>query len=43
MPVDLRSISKFSSETGIDIRQGNKSQASGVFTIKIIMKAPGHV
>jgi len=43
MPVDLRSISKFSSESGIDIRQGNKSQASGVFTIKIIMKAPGHV
>ncbi len=43
MPVDLRSASKFSSESGIDIRAENRRQASGLFALKITMKAPGHV
>jgi hypothetical protein len=43
MPVDLRSASKFSSESGVEIRQANKRQTSGLFSLKITMKAPGHV
>ncbi len=43
MPVDLRSTSKFSSESGIEMRQGHKRQSAGIFTLKIIMKAPSHV
>ena len=43
MPVDLRSESKFSTESGVDA-QGNKGEKiTGVFTFKIIMKAPDHV
>lgn len=43
MPVDMRSVSKFASESGVAIRQANKRQTSGVFSVEIIMKAPGHV
>ncbi|MFV9615259.1 MAG: hypothetical protein ACNYZG_04835 [Gammaproteobacteria bacterium] len=42
MPVDLRSESKFSTESGVEIKQGNKKQLSGVFSLRIIMKAPDH-
>ncbi|MCK5396492.1 MAG: hypothetical protein KAJ32_10885, partial [Gammaproteobacteria bacterium] len=43
MPVDLRSESKFSTESGVDA-QGNKGEkTTGVFSFKIIMKAPDHV
>ena len=43
MPVDLRSESKFSTESGVEMKQSSKSESSGVFTLKIIMKAPDHV
>lgn len=42
MPVDLRSESQFSSESGINVKQG-KDAVSGVFSLKIIMKEPGNV
>jgi len=42
MPVDLRSESKFSTESGVEIKQGNKKELSGVFSLRIIMKAPDH-
>jgi hypothetical protein len=43
MPVDLRSESKFSTESGVEIRQGIKGKVFGGFSLKITMKAPGHV
>jgi hypothetical protein len=43
MPVDLRPESKFSTESGVEMKQGNKREGSGVFTLKITMKAPDHV
>lgn len=43
MPVDLRSESKFSTESGVDITRRGKDQGSGIFSLKIIMKAPNHV
>ncbi len=43
MPVDLRPESKFSTESGLEIKQGNKGNTSGIFTLKITMKAPDHV
>ncbi len=43
MPVDLRPESKFSTESGVDIKRGSKKETSGVFSLKITMKAPGHV
>jgi hypothetical protein len=43
MPVDLRSESKFSSETGLNRRVSNSESLTGVFSFKIIMKEPGHV
>jgi len=42
MPVDLRSESKFSTESGIDIKRRVKEETSGIFSLKIIMKAPDH-
>ncbi len=42
MPVDLRSESKFSTESGVDIKQGSNRESSGIFSLKIIMKAPDH-
>ena len=43
MPVDLRSESKFSTESGVNITRQVKEETSGVFSLRIIMKAPGHV
>jgi hypothetical protein len=43
MPVDLRSESKFSTESGADIKQRTSKESSGVFSLKIIMKEPDHV
>ena len=43
MPVDLRSESKFSTESGMEIKQGIKGEVSGGFSLKITMKAPSHV
>jgi hypothetical protein len=43
VPVDLRSESKFSSESGADANHRIKKESSGVFSLKITMKAPEHV
>ena len=43
MPVDLRSESKFSTESGVDISGGENEGVTGVFTFKILMKEPDHV
>lgn len=43
MPVDLRSESKFSTESGVDIKRRKESDASGVFRLEIIMKEPDNV
>jgi hypothetical protein len=43
MPVDLRSESKFSSESGIDVNPASSRDTSGTFSFKITMKEPGHV
>ena len=43
MPVDLRSESKFSTESGVDIKQRSSLESTGVFSLKITMKAPDHV
>ncbi|PCJ85219.1 MAG: hypothetical protein COA54_11750 [Thiotrichaceae bacterium] len=43
MPVDLRSESKFATESGVDINQRATKESSGVFTLKVIMKASNHV
>ncbi len=43
MPVDLRSESKFSTESGMEIKQGIKGEIFGGFSLKITMKAPSHV
>jgi len=43
MPVDLRSGSKFSTESGVDIKSGAKKDVTGIFSLKITMKAPDHV
>jgi len=43
MPVDLRSESKFSTETGIDIKRHVSAEITGIFSLKITMKAPDHV
>jgi len=42
MPVDLRSESKFSTESGVNIKQGSKRKTRGVFTLRITMKAPDY-
>lgn len=43
MPVDLRSESKFSTESGVDIKQGINRENSGIFSLKITMRAPDNV
>lgn len=43
MPVDLRPESRFSTESGVDMKQRRKNSISGVFTLRVTMKAPGHV
>lgn len=42
MPVDLRSESKFATESGVDISQQGSIDSSGVFSLEIIMKEPDH-
>lgn len=42
MPVDLRSESKFSTESGIDVRNDGKKETAGIFSFKITMRAPEH-
>ena len=43
MPVDLRSESRFSTESGVDRQARTNNEMSGVFSLKVIMKAPEHV
>lgn len=43
MPVDLRSDSKFSTESGVEIKRRRGDESSGVFSLKITMRAPDHV
>jgi len=43
MPVDLRSDSKFSTESGVDIKRRSNIESTGVFSLRVIMKAPDHV
>lgn len=43
MPVDLRSESEFSSQSGVDVSRGRKAGKSGFFSFEITMKAPEHV
>ena len=43
MPVDLRSESKFSTESGVEIKRRNSLESTGVFSLRITMKAPDHV
>ena len=43
MPVDLRSESKFSTESGVDVQRRLRKDSSGVFSLKVRMKAPEHV
>lgn len=43
MPVDLRSESKFSTESGVDVKQRSNKESSGIFSLKVIMRAPEHV
>ena len=43
MPVDLRSESKFSTESGVDIKRSSNLETTGVFSLRITMKAPDHV
>ena len=43
MPVDMRSESKFSTEAGVDVNKRGNNSISGIFSLKITMRAPGHV
>jgi len=43
MPVDLRSESRFSTESGVDRKSNANKEMSGIFSLKVIMKAPEHV
>ncbi len=43
MPVDLRSESKFTTESGVDIKSRKERESSGVFILEVIMKEPDHV
>ena len=43
MPVDLRSESRFSTESGVDRKSSANKEMSGIFSLKVIMKAPEHV
>lgn len=42
MPVDLRSNSKFSTASGVDVRSNENAEMSGVFSFEIMMKEPDH-
>ncbi len=39
MPVDLRSSSRFSSESGINIKHRKNNQATGIFSLQVTMRA----
>jgi hypothetical protein len=43
MPVDLRSESKFSTESGVEIKRRGNLESTGIFSLRITMKAPDHV
>jgi hypothetical protein len=43
MPVDLRSESNFSSQTGAENKVNRSSANRGVFILKVVMRAPEHV
>jgi len=43
MPVDFRSESKFATESGVEIKRHGGVETTGVFSLKITMKAPDHV
>ena len=43
MPVDLRSESKFSSQSGVNLNEDVNTALSGVFTFEITMKSPDRV
>jgi len=43
MPVDLRSESRFSTESGVDVNRIGTKESSGIFSLKVTMKAPDHV
>lgn len=43
LPVDLRSESKFSTESGVEIKRSVGREGTGMFSLKITMKAPDHV
>ncbi|MCG6938803.1 MAG: bifunctional adenosylcobinamide kinase/adenosylcobinamide-phosphate guanylyltransferase [Gammaproteobacteria bacterium] len=42
LPVDMRSDSRFSTEAGVDTLQRRNRELSGIFTLKVIMKAHDH-
>lgn len=43
MPVDVRSKSRFATESGIKSQQQRNSETTGLFSLRIIMKEPGNV
>ena len=43
MPVDVRSQSRFATESGVKSRQQRNNETTGLFSLKIIMKEPGSV
>ncbi|MBE9567590.1 MAG: hypothetical protein IMF14_02765 [Proteobacteria bacterium] len=43
MPVDLRSESKFSTESGVEVKQQGERRSTGVFSLEIVMKEPDRV
>lgn len=43
MPVDVRSKSRFATESGVKSQQQRSSETTGLFSLRIIMKEPGNV
>jgi len=43
MPVDVRSDSKFTTESGLKTKKKSSKDVSGLFSLKVIMKAPENV
>lgn len=42
LPVDLRSESRFATESGSDIKRSGNKESDGVFILQILMKAPNN-
>lgn len=42
IPVDMRPESGFSTESGVDTLHRSKREISGIFSLKVIIKAPNH-